>query len=425
LDNGGLRVAGKIPGGAVGRRMGVMAAIDSAGTGAFLSVSAIFLTRSVGLSVAQVGLGLGLGAAVALVSTVPVGGLADRYGPRRVLVAVSLWRAACYIVYPFVGSFAAFAALVCVLGLVDKVAAPMEQAMVSQAVPAKQRVRTMAVMRALRNLGFTVGALLGSVALVADNWTAYAFILFANAGSFVVMAAIAARLPLAAKAATARVRREISFRVFANRPFLLLTGLNAMLTLHMTLLSVGIPLLIADHSQAPRALVGPLLLVNTILAITLQVRTSRGSDTPAGAARRLRQAGLALAACCLMLAFVPRLGAVPAIALLVAAMVALTGGELCQSAGGWGLSYALARPGQEGAYLSVFSLGVAAQQIAAPVLVAAVVQTGTVGWLALAGLVTVTGLGAPVTAAWAARSARPDGSDVAGCETSCVAQSSS
>ncbi|HEV2376579.1 MAG TPA: MFS transporter [Streptosporangiaceae bacterium] len=397
--------------------MGIMAAIDSAGTGAFLSVSAIFLTRSVGLSVAQVGLGLGCGAAVGLFTTVPVGGLADRYGPRRVLVGVSLWRAACYVVYPFVTSFATFAALVCVLGLVNEVAAPMEQAMVSRAVPPDDRVHTMAVMRSLRNVGFTVGVLLGGVALVADNWTAYAIVLFANAASFVILAVIAVTLPLAAATGSARARREISLKVLADRPFLVLTGINAILTLHMPLLSVGIPLWIAEHSHAPRAIVGPLLVVNTILCITLQVRASRGSDSPPGAARRLRQAGLALAVCCLLLALLPRLGMVPAIALLVAAMVALTGGELWQSAGGWGLSYALARPGQEGAYLSMFSLGAAVQQIAAPVLVATVVQVGTVGWVGLAALVAVTGLIAPLTATWASRSMRPERSDESLCET--------
>jgi hypothetical protein len=424
--------------------MGFMVAVDSAGTGAFLAVSAIFLTRSVGLSVAQVGLGLSLGAAVGLVSTIPIGALADRYGPRRVLVTVSLWRAAGFVAYPFVGGFVPFVVVVCLLGLVDKVAAPMEQALVGQAVPEDQRVHTMAVMRALRNVGFTGGALLGSVALVLDKWPAYAFVLFANAASFVALAILAARLPGRPGPGVASVRRRVSFQVLADRPFLALAGLNALLTLHMPLLSVGIPVWIAEHSHAPRAVIAPLLAVNTVLVVALQVRASHGSGTSAGAARRLRQAGLALAVCCLLLAVLPHLSEVPAIALLVAAMVALTGGELFQSAGGWGLSYALARPGQEGAYLSMFWLGVAVQQIAAPVLLATVVQVGAVGWIALAAIVTAAGLAAPLAARRAVRSrlgtsvtsslplppaastsAQPDRSDAAPCQTRRAGRSSS
>lgn len=93
-------------------------------------------------------------------------------------------------------------------------------------------------------------------------------------------------------------------------------------------------------------------------------------------------------------------------------MVALTGGELFQSAGGWGGSYLLAVPGQEGVYLSVFWLGVAVQQIAAPVLVSLVVTAGSTGWVVLAALFAVCGLAAPPIGRWAQAQAaarhRPD-----------------
>jgi len=398
---GGTGVRGRfaqlVPGGPAGRRLGVMVTIDSVGTGAYLAVSAIFCTRSVGLSVAQVGLGLSLAAAIGLASTVPVGGLADRYGARRVLVITSLWRAVGFLAYPFIHDFPAFLVVVCLLGLVDKTAAPLEQALVSQAVDETDRVRTMAVLRALRNAGFTVGALIGSVALALDSRPAYGAALVVNAASFVALATIAARLPLREdRVAT----RRLSLRVLGDRPYLTLAALNALLSIHMTFLSVGIPVWVVFHSHAPRAVVAPLLAVNTVLAVAFQVPASRGSDTPHGAASRLRQAGVALGGCCVLLAVVPSLGTLPAIAVLVMAMASLTAGEVLQSAGGWGLSYAHARPEQQGAYLSLFWLGNAVQQIAAPVLVAAVVSLGSLAWVLLAAVLVAGGLAVPAANRW-------------------------
>lgn len=390
------RVATVVPGGRVGLRLAIMALIDASGTGAFLAVSAIFFTRSVGLSVTQVGLGLALAAGVALATAVPIGVIADRYGPRRVLVVVSLWRATCFAAYPLVQDFAGFLLVVCLLGLVDKAAAPMEQALVGQAVARVERVRTMAVMRAVRNAGMTIGALLGTLGLVLDARPAYVGIVLVNAASFVGLAAMASRLPLLAGAPG--LRRRLSPRVLKDVPYLMLATLNAVLTIHMTLLTVGLPLWIAEHTHAPRAIIAPLLIVNTVLAVALQVRASRGADTATGAAERLRVGGLALAACCLLLSLAPPLPAGPAVALLVVGMVALTGGELFQSAGGWGLSYELAREGEQAAYMSVFWLGVSIQQIVAPVLIAAVLVAGASAWVALGALLALAGLSVPAIA---------------------------
>src|SRR3954468_10138644 len=90
-----LRLRESLPGGSVGPRLAIMAMVDAAGTGAFLAVSVVFITRSVHLSSASLGLGLALSAAIALGTAIPIGIMADRVGPRRVLVTVSLWRCAC------------------------------------------------------------------------------------------------------------------------------------------------------------------------------------------------------------------------------------------------------------------------------------------------------------------------------------------
>ena len=62
--------------------------IDWTGTGFYLAISAIFLTRSVGLSPGQVGIALAAAGGVAFAGSVHVGRLADRFGHREALVAL-------------------------------------------------------------------------------------------------------------------------------------------------------------------------------------------------------------------------------------------------------------------------------------------------------------------------------------------------
>ncbi|MFG2500694.1 hypothetical protein ACGFSB_21065 [Streptomyces sp. NPDC048441] len=234
----------------------------------------------------------------------------------------------------------------------------------------------------------------------------YGAILLLNAASFAVLATLASRLPVLSTPAKS-LRRRFSVDALRDGPFLSFTGINAVLTMHMTLLSIGIPLWIVEHTEVPAAVISPLVAVNTVLAVALQVRASRGTDTIAGAARGLVRAGGSLAVCCLLLVAAPKPPVVLAVGVLLLAMVALTAGELFQSAGGWGESYLLAAPGQEGVYLSVFWLGVAVQQIAAPVLIGLVITTGTTGWVVLAALFAVCGLTAPVIGRWAQANGRP------------------
>lgn len=116
----------------------------------------------------------------------------------------------------------------------------------------------------------------------------------------------------------------------------------------MTLLAVAIPTWALEHTDVPRVVLAGLLAVNTVLAVLLQVPASRGTEAVPGAIRAMSRAGIALALCCVLLALTPDLPVALAVGSLVVAVVALTGAELWQSAGGWGSSYALAPPAHQG-----------------------------------------------------------------------------
>ena len=172
-----------------------------------------------------------------------------------------------------------------------------------------------------------------------------------------------------------------------------------MLYLSAALLDVGLPLQVSRHTDAPSWTVGLLLLVNTGLAITLQVRASHGSESLHGAARANRLAGASLLAACVVLPLSSGPGGLAAVVILVAGTVLITGGELFSSAGSWGMSYAQAPDDQQAEYLAAFSTVSQAAQVGGPALAALVVAHGLGGWLVAGAVFAVAGALSPVVAA--------------------------
>lgn len=366
--------------------------VDSAGSGLFLSGSAIYFTRGAGLSTAEVGIGLTVAGLCALLGMTPLGMLADRIGPRAAAVLLHLWRAVGFVGYAFVQDFPAFVAVACFVGIPSRAIEPVGQMFVDRHLGKDLRVRMMAVFRVVYNVGFTLGALLTTVIIAIDTRAAFQVIVLGNALTFVLAALLLLRVPLLADDTPRR-------RTFAGWPrslrqgrYLLVAALNGVLALHIPLLSVGIPLWASLHTSAPRLIVGPLIVINTVLAVLLQIRISRGVESLAASIRALRVASVCLAGCCVVLAFAGRLDPVGASVLLVAGIVLLSFGELYQAAGRWSVSYELAPRDRQGEYLAVFGLGQAAMYMVGPALLTiGVIESGWPGWLGLAAVFLAAG----------------------------------
>jgi MFS family permease len=82
--------------------------LTSVGDGAWYTSWAIFLTRSVGLSPAEVGIGMTLAGVVGLLLATPLGHLADRAGAREVRIGMLLLQGIATLAYLWVHSFALF-----------------------------------------------------------------------------------------------------------------------------------------------------------------------------------------------------------------------------------------------------------------------------------------------------------------------------
>jgi MFS family permease len=386
-----------------GTRLVVIGVIDALGTGLYLACSVLFFVRVAGLSAGQVGLGLSVAGVVGLVLQPWIGRLTDTFGARRVLIGLNLTRAVGFTAYLAVHDWVGFLLVAALLGVGEQAVGGVYQAFIEQVVGTTRRVEANARIRVVFNVGCTLGALVGTLAIQSGRDTLLAIAMLANAASFVVAAVLLLFVPVlpriesdrptgpgagspGAPGAPGRRPRRLALVALRDVPYVVVGGLNSLFMLHMSILSVALPLWVSLHTDAPAAMVGVLLVVNTLLAVAGQVRVGRAAESVEGGVRAMRLAGAALAAASVLFAVssvVHR--AAGAAAVLLVAVVALTAAELWQSAAQWSLSYNLAPDDRRGEYLSTFGLGASAQFVIGPTLVTlGVVEHGVLGWSVLA-----------------------------------------
>ncbi|SCF32024.1 Predicted arabinose efflux permease, MFS family [Micromonospora viridifaciens] len=384
------------------RTLALSTLVNTVGRGTWLTVSALFLTRSVGLSVAQVGVGLTVTALVSLVASTPMGYLADRYGPRGMQLAALLASAAFTAALVAVRSFPTFLAVGVLMAVADAVSRGARGALIAGAVPPDQRVRTRAWLRAVTNVGISVGAVAAGFGIAADTRPAYVALIVLDAATYLGAAAILLRLPaLPPVPAPAHGPRLIALR---DRPFLAFTVLDGLMSMHFGLINIALPLWIAGHTTAPRWLVSGCLLVNTVIVVLFQVRASRGTEELAGAARAARRAGAVIAVACVLFAASGGVPAPVAVALLLAGSLVHVVGELWHAAAGWGVSFGLAPAHAQGQYQGAYGMGMQLGSMVAPVVVTTLaVGWGVPGWLLLGVLFLLLGALVPPVVAWAGR----------------------
>ncbi|WP_320068831.1 MFS transporter [Micromonospora sp. RTGN7] len=367
--------------------------------GIIMSVSVLYFTGSLGISATRVGLALTIGAAVGMLVAIPAGHAADIFGPRNATVIAMAALGVVSCGYAFVSSFWWLTAVACLVLAGESATDASRGALVAGVVPPEERVRAWSYFRSVANLGVTFGAVIGGVGLYFDSQNAYRALL-ALAGLLFMVAGLA-YLRVPAVPATRNTEARPTLVVLRDRPYAAFVGLNALLIMNGPLLTVALPIWIAQRTDAPIAIYPAILVINTICVVLLQVRVSRGAENVAGGARALRRAGLVLAGCCVLFAVSGGLPTWAAVAALLAGAVVHVLGEMLHSSGAWSLAYGLAPEGSHGQYQGLFGMstqvGSTVTPFAATVLI---IGLGWPGWLVFGAVMCAAGLLAPAVVRW-------------------------
>ncbi|MCX5192496.1 MFS transporter [Streptomyces sp. NBC_00249] len=367
--------------------------VHTVGSGLYLTAGVLYFTQAVRLPAPQVGLGLGIAGLLSLAVGIAVGHLADRRGARGVYAATLAVQALATAGFLLADSFWPFVLVVCVATGAKGAGLAARGPLIRHHGGARpQEFR--AYLRAVTNIGISMGAVLAGWAVQVGSHSAYQLLVVGNAIAFAGSALIVFRLRPVAPGPAVGGPRWIALR---DRPYLALTALDGIMAIQFKVLTVAVPLWLIGATAAPHWLISGTMLLNTVMVVTCQVRAGRRIATPAAGGFAYRRSGFAFLLACVLISLAAGLPGWAAATVLLAGVAVHTIGELWHSAAGFEISFALAPERATGQYLGVFGLGAGLAEAAGPALLIALCITwGRPGWYVVGALFALTGLAAPL-----------------------------
>ncbi|MFC9592312.1 MFS transporter [Streptomyces sp. NPDC056944] len=373
------------------RRLIASSLATSIGDGIYVPLTMLFIHGLTGLSLTAIGTGLTV-AGLSALAFMPVAGiLIDRFGGRRVLIAVLALRAVGFAAYPFVDSYPAFLTIALVVAVGMWASSPSQQSLIGDLARGAERDRLLAWDRSLRNAGMGCGSLAAAGMLAWNGTTGFIVAAEALAAVFGVAAVLVARIPQVRGDAKPRDAHGGYRQVLADRPYLLLTTANFLIAFGYTTQAMALPVFLTRDVGMPDALAGAVFAVNTVLVAALGVPAARLTAR----ARRTRTAALGAVTFALSFAafaVLPDLvhGADALVAVLAVAAL-YTAGELVHSAPAQSLSVQAAPDHLRGRYLSVYQLSWSICRTVAPMLLGFLLDTGPWHLWSVLALLVLTG----------------------------------
>jgi MFS family permease len=375
--------------------------VNRIGNGLFNTASVLYFTLVVHLPAVQVGAGLTIAGLLGLLAGIPAGDLADRHGPRAIVLVALAVQTATMIAFVFIHSWVAFT----LVAAFDRLAASAYNAARGALVargsgdrPALFRAK----LRNFNNTGVIIGTLGAAFAIQINTRTAYTALILANAASFLLCALLHLRVPN--YDALPKPPKQRRFAALADRPFVAFTVLDGAMGLQYQTVSLLLPIWISAHTHAPRWTVAAVYAVNCVVCVLVQTRIGSKVETPRQGGRAFRNAGLFFLASCPLMALSADVPVWVAPGLLVLAISVNSVGEVWQSSAGFALGFGLAPDHAQGQYQGLLGLGFDTGQALAPIILTTVcLGLGQAGWLMLGAFFATLGVAGPPVAAWAER----------------------
>ncbi|MET8151285.1 MFS transporter [Actinoplanes sp. NPDC049668] len=378
-------------------RLSIQSLLFALGQGAFLTGSAVFFTQIVGLSAAHVGLGLTCAGIAAFLAALPMGKLVDRFGPKKMWAVSAAGQAAMFAVWPFITDFHGYVAMAVGMEVIGALGGIAYGAYTIDVLPPDERVKSRAYMYSALNLGFTLGSVVGGIALAFHSNVVLHSLPWFTAVVFLVNAAAVTRLPRAAHDNRTPEDRKVKVPgpgPLRNPGWLLTNFFVGVFWTNQVLLNVVIPLWLIEETDAPRVLLAFLFGTNTVMCIFLPMVAARGVTGISTALKAVRvSSAFFVISCLITLATHDTIGWVT-IALVWLGHVTVTGAELYLSAANWTFEAELMDPRQRGAYQGAGNLSGTLGKVWAPAVYTFLAMNwGSAGWLVIAGIIVAATIG--------------------------------
>jgi len=259
-------------------------------------------------------------------------------------------------------------------------------------LPAEERVTSRAYMYSALNVGFTLGSLLGGIALAFESNDVITMVPFFTSVVFLVNAVAILRLPKASHDLKTREERAVKIPgpgPMCNLGWLATTFFTGMLWTNQVLLNLVIPLWLVEETDAPRVLLAFLFGTNTVMCIFLPMLAARGIKDVTTALKAIRiSTGFFVLSCLITLSTHDTIGWTT-IMLVWLGHVTVTGAELYLSAASWSFEAELMDPRRRGEYQGAAELSGTLGKVWAPALFTFLAMNwGAAGWLIIAGIIT-------------------------------------
>jgi MFS family permease len=371
--------------------------IDTLGTGLFLPFTILYFLATTQLGVARIGLALAVAGALALPLGPVCGALADRFGPRSVVVASNLVRAAGFAAYLDVRSFPALLAATLAVQAGNRAYWSSYAPLVTQFAVVGQRERWFGFIASVRNIGLALGGVVAGVAVTGGGLTAYRAVVIGNAASFLLagLLLIWQKLP-SLPPPEHRAGAGGGWRaVLADRAYLMLTAVNTLFALASNALDVVLPVYLVHVLKLPAWTAGASFGLLCVLVAFAQGPVVARIERH-GRIRMLVLAGLLTAVSALVFLAADPFPPVVAVTLIAAGVVLFAGGELIQAPVMMALSAEAAPEALRGRYVATFQLSWAVATSAGVAVMSWLISLGPPaawGALAVIGVAGSAGIG--------------------------------
>lgn len=381
------------------RRLAVQSLLFATADGTFMTGSAVFFTKVVGLSAQQVGLGMTVAGVVSFFVAYPMGRLVDRFGPKRMWALGTVLGAAAFTAWPWIHGLTAYIVVSIVFEILHNVGFAGYQAYILDVFPEKERVETQAHLYSALNLGFTLGAGIGGVALAFNSLTVIRWLPLLTVAIGLVNAYRITHLPRAAH--DHRTAGEVTPSVspttpgaLRNRGWMATSFFSGVLWTNQVLLQVVIPLWLVERTHAPHWILAWLFGTNTVLCIFLPQFTAKGVDSIGRALARVRYSTVFFVASCVITMMTHSATAFWAALLVWLGHVTVTGAELMVGSGSWAFQAKLMDPARRGEYTGTQEVFATLGRWWAPAVYTWLAMShGDLGWLGIAGIVVLASIG--------------------------------